>query len=188
LASDAKRFLTMLAYYENPQNLGAAEAQTMEALNANPNYVPGMMVLGLLQNQRGQSKEAILTFEKVISRFPQFCPAQRTLAILYSTDPAREKQAFDLATKARSAMPQDPVLAKTLGQLCHNRKDFQNAVRLLQETVANAPSDADALYYLGSSYHQLKDKVRAKDALQKALAAGLKEPLAKEANRIVGTL
>jgi Flp pilus assembly protein TadD len=188
LAGEAKRFLSLLGHYENPQNLGAVEVQVTEALKTNPTYVPGLMLLGLLQNQRGQIKEAILTFEKVMSRFPQFAPAQRALAILYSTDPARERQAFDLAIKARTTLPQDPALAKTLGKLYHNRKDFQNAVRLLQEALTSAPSDPEALYYLGASYVQLKDKARGKDALQKALAAGLKDPLAKEANRILATL
>jgi tetratricopeptide (TPR) repeat protein len=188
LVNAAKWFLSLLGHYENPQTLAGVEAQVNEMLKGDPNYVPGLLVIGLLQNQRGQTKEALQTFEKILARFPQFPPAQRALAILYSTDPAQEKKAFDLAMKARVTMPEDPALARTLGKIYHNRKDSLSAVRFLQDCLRNAPSDAEALYYLGGSYAQLKDKVKAKDALQKSLAAGLKAPLDAEAKRLLGTL
>lgn len=188
LANAAKWFLSLLGHYENPQNLASVEPQVNELLKSDPNYVPGLLVIGLLQNQRGQVKEAVQTFEKILARFPQFPPAQRALAILYATDPAQEKKAFDLAMKARVSMPDDPALARTLGRIYHQRKDYLSAVRFLQDCLRNAPSDAEALYFLGSSYLQLKDKTRAKDALQKSLAAGLKAPLDAEAKRLLGTL
>jgi Tfp pilus assembly protein PilF len=45
--------------------------------------------------------------------------------------------------------------------------------------------DAKALYYLGVSQMQIKQKPQAKEALERALSAGLQEPLASEAKRLL---
>ena len=41
------------------------------------------------------------------------------------------------------------------------------------------------LYYLGASHLQLKQKPQATEALERALAAGLQEPFASEAKRLL---
>jgi tetratricopeptide (TPR) repeat protein len=188
LADDARRFLLLLGYHENPQGLAAAETQVNQILNGNPNYIPGLFVRGLLQQQRGQPKEAIQTFEKVLSRFAQFTPAQRALAILYAPDPNQDKRAFDLATKAWAAAPNDPALARALGRLYHNRKEYPDAVRTFEQAALTLPADAESFYFLGNSYLQLKDWAKAKDALQKSVDAGLPEPLNEEARRLLSVL
>jgi tetratricopeptide (TPR) repeat protein len=188
LVNAAKWFTTMIDYYEKPQSLEKAEAQVGEVLKADPGFVPGLMVRGALENQRGQTKQATQTFETVLARYPQFIPAQRELAILYAADPAKEKTAYDMAMKARNSFPQDPALAKALGRLTFARKDYRSAVRYLSDALAAMPSDAEVLYYIGSSHLQLKDKAQAKSALQKAVAAGLKEPLLADAKKMLGSL
>lgn len=185
LANAAKRFLFLLGCYDNPQMSPNVEAQVNDGLKADANDVPALMVRGRLEAERGMVKEATQDFEKVLTRFPQFSPAQRVLAIIYSNDPAREKNALDLALKARESMPNDAVLAKTLGKIYHNRKEYQRALLPLQDCLRGTPSDAEALYYLGSSYFQLKDKAKAKTALQQALDAKLSGKLAEEAKRLL---
>jgi Tfp pilus assembly protein PilF len=53
----------------------------------------------------------------------------------------------------------------------------------LQESARTTPLDANGLYYLGMSYLEAKQKPQAREALERALAAGLQEPLASEAKR-----
>ena len=45
--------------------------------------------------------------------------------------------------------------------------------------------DAEALFYLGMSLCQTRKMVQGKDQLQKAIAAGLKEPMLSEGKRML---
>jgi hypothetical protein len=56
---------------------------------------------------------------------------------------------------------------------------------LLRETERSAPLDAKSLYYLGASYAALKDVKQSRELLEKAVAAGLGDPLAEEAARLL---
>ena len=127
-------------------------------------------------------------FDAVLKKYPQFMPAKRVLALLYANDPEREKTAYEYALAVREVFSNDPALAKALGKLNHNRKDYRAAIRFCQEALRAYPTDAEALYFLGHSHALLKEKVPAKEALQKALASGLKEPLAAEARKVLLTL
>jgi uncharacterized protein HemY len=120
-----------------------------------------------------------------LQRFPDFAPAQKHLAVLYLEDPATLDKAYDFAVKARKALPDDPELARTLGQISFQKKEYDRAVQLLQESGRKNPLDAAGLYYLGMSHLELKQKPQAKQDLERALAAGLREPLASEAKRLL---
>jgi tetratricopeptide (TPR) repeat protein len=76
-------------------------------------------------------------------------------------------------------------LARTLGEISFQKKDYERALQLLQESGRKNPLDAKGLYYLGMSHLQLKQEPQAKEALERALATGLQEPLASEAKRLL---
>jgi hypothetical protein len=50
------------------------------------------------------------------------------------------------------------------------------------------PLNATYLYYLGMCHWQLKEKFQSQDILQKALAAGLQEPLLTDAKGALAEL
>jgi tetratricopeptide (TPR) repeat protein len=183
ISEDAKSFLRMTAVDENPKDAAALEPEVQKFLKANPNYVPALTVRAGIEEQRGEAKAAIATYSAILQRFPDFAPAQKQLAALYLEDPGALDQAYDLAVKARKALPDDPVLARTLGEISFQKKDYGRALQLLQESGRKNPLDAKGLYYLGTSHLQLKHEPQAKEALERALAAGLEEPLASEAKR-----
>jgi uncharacterized protein HemY len=105
---------------------------------------------------------------------------------LYLEDPSALDKAYEFAVKARKTLPSDSELTRTLGEISYQRKEYPRAVQLLQESARTAPLDAKGLYYLGASQLQTKQKPQAKDALERALAAGLQEPLASDAKRLLG--
>ena len=183
ISEDAKSFLRMTAVDENPKDAAALEPEVQKFLKANPNYVPALTVRAGIEEQRGEPKAAIATYSAILQRFPDFAPAQRQLADLYLQNPGSLDEAYDLAVKARKALPDDPALARTLGEISFQKKDFGRALQLLQESGRKNPLDAKGLYCLGMSHLQLKQKPQAKEALERALAAGLQEPLASEAKR-----
>jgi uncharacterized protein HemY len=120
-----------------------------------------------------------------LQRFPDFAPAQKHLAALYLEEPATLDKAYDLAVKARKALPDDPELARTLGEINFQKKEYGRALQLLQESARATPLDAKGSYYLGASQLQLNQKPQATEALERALAAGLQEPFASEAKRLL---
>ena len=185
ISEDAKSFLRMTAVDENPKDAAALEPEVQKFLKANPNHVPALTVRAGIEEQRGEPKAAIATYSAILQRFPDFAPAQKQLAALYLQNPGGLDEAYDLAVKARKALPDDPGLARTLGEISFQKKDYGRALQLLQESGRKNPLDAAGLYYLGVSHLELKQKPQATQDLERALAAGLQEPFASDARRLL---
>ena len=107
---------------------------------------------------------------------------------MYAQDPSTVTDAYDLATKARKTLPDDPQLSELLVRLSYEKKEYPGAIQLFQETARKRPLDADSLFYLGMSQLQASQTAEARGALNQALAGGLQEPLASEAKRALASL
>jgi tetratricopeptide (TPR) repeat protein len=180
ITEDAKSFLSMTVD-QNPKQAAALEPQVESVLKGDPNYPPALMVRAGVEEQRGDVKKAIADYNQVLGRFPDFAPAQKRLAALYAKDPGALDKAYELAMKARRALPGDPEIARTLGEISYRKQDYAAAIRLLQESARTAPLPADDLYYLGVAQLQTGQEQKGRKTLQQALAAGLKGPFAQEA-------
>jgi tetratricopeptide (TPR) repeat protein len=187
-SSDANLFLEMVALTAEGANPVAAQPRIEQVLKANPDYVPALMAQAAILLQRGESEAAATLYSACLRRFPDFAPAQKRLASLYAGDAEKRDQAYDLAVKARKALPDDPELAQILAELSYERKQYAYALQLLQESAKKGPLNAESLYYLGMSRWQLKERAQSEDALQRALAAGLREPLSTDAKRVLAEL
>jgi tetratricopeptide (TPR) repeat protein len=187
-AADANQFLAITALDETGKDLVASEPEVQKILDSNADYVPALMAKAALQAQRGQTKRATETYIDILRRLPDFAPAQKRLGALYAEDPANMAVAYDLVTKARKTLPEDPELAAFLGHLSYQRKEYARAVQLLQESSRKKPLTARSLFYLGMSQLQARQKTEAREALNQALTAGLQEPQATEAKRALANL
>src|SRR5947208_7071339 len=187
-AADAKTFLALTALDENPRELMAAEIDVQKELKSNSEYVPALMAQAALDAQHGQIKPATEMYNDILRRLPDFAPAQKRLATLYAQDPSAVAAAYDLAAKARKTLPDDPQLSELLRRLSYEKKEYPRAIQLLQESARKRPLDANALFYLGMSQLQARQKTEARGVLNQALVAGLNEPLATEAKRALADL
>jgi tetratricopeptide (TPR) repeat protein len=187
-AADAKKFLTFTALDENSKELTAAESEVQKELKSNPEYVPALMADAALLTQRGEVKSATNTYIDVLRLLPDFAPAQKCLAALYAQDPSTVADGYNLATKARKTLSDDPKLAELLGRLSYEKKEYPRAVQLLQESARKRALGADSLFYLGMSQLQAKQTTEARGALNQALTDGLHEPFATEAKRALADL
>ena len=187
-SSDANLFLAMTAPDQKGTGFAASASEIEKVLTANPNYVPALMAQAGILLQRGESKNAAAIYTEVLRRFPEFAPAQKRLASLYLETADKREEAYELAVKARRTLPDDPELAQILAELSYQRKEFAYAVQLLQQSAKQRPLDAKYLYYLGMSHLKAKDKTQSREALDQALAAGLKDPLATDARRAINGL
>ena len=181
VSSDAKSFLSMT----DLDREGVSDSEELEisrTLRANPGYVPALMAQAGIDLKRGKSDAAATAYIEVLRHFPDFAPAQKDLASLYLEIPAKRDEAYDLALRARRALPDDPELAQVLAELSYERKQFAYAVQLLQQSAGKKPLNAKYLYYLGMSHLKANEKQQSRQALQAALEAGLPDPLASEAN------
>jgi tetratricopeptide (TPR) repeat protein len=187
-SEDAKSFLAMTALSRKSKDLAPAQSEVQRLLKADSGYVPALMVQAAIDVQQGKIKPAVEVYSEVLQRFPDFAPAQKYLAALYSDDPGNIAKAYDLATKARKTLTDDPELAEILASLSYQKKDYKRAIQLFQESSRNKPMDAKSLFYLGMSYAHENQKSQAGETLNRALAAGLQESLAAEAKRAIAEL
>ena len=187
-AADARKFLAFTALDENPKELIAGESQVQTELKSNPEYVPALMAQATLLAQRNQVKPASEIYSNILRRLPDFAPAQKRLATLYAQDSSTVAAAYDMATKARKTLPEDPELSELLGRLSYEKKEYPRAIQLLQESARKRPLDADSLFCLGMSQLQTRQKAEAQGILNQALVSGLRDPQAAEAKRALADL
>ena len=186
--ANAKKFLRFAALEQDPTGLSAAEDEVQKELASDAGYAPALMAQAALYSQHGKVREAIQTYTDVLRRFPDLAPAQKRLAALYAQDQSTMPAAYDLANKARKALPDDPELAELLGRLSYEKKEYPRAVKLLKETAHKKTLNANSLFYLGMSQLQARQNAEARGVLNEALTSGLQEPFATEAKRALADL
>lgn len=180
----AKTFLRMTDGGEP----GVSETEIKSVLAEDAGYVPAIVARGRLELHRGDFKSAEATFREVLARFPEFAPAQRDLAACLVEDPNRLPEAYDLATKVRRILPNDPDLQRVLGLISYSRKEFGRAIQLLEQSNSQKPLDTKSLYYLGMAQVNGNHKSEARETLKRAIEGGLAEPIASEARRVLTDL
>jgi tetratricopeptide (TPR) repeat protein len=187
-SEDAKRFLTMTALDHLSADIAAAEPEVQEILKAEPDYVPALMAQAAILLQRDDVRTASGIYWQVLRQYPDFAPAQKRLAAIYANNPDDLAKAYDLAMKARKTLSDDPELARTLAELNFKRKEFAYAIQLFEQSAANKPLAPTDLYYLGTAQLQTKQDAKGRETLERALAAGLQDPLAQQARQRLAEL
>src|SRR5438874_1771655 len=185
---EAALFLSMTALDSEDAIPGKAENEMMKALAAQPDYVPALMAKAAIRLQKGDTAEASEIYNSILQKWPDFAPAQKRLASIYVNEPANAGKAYELASKARRGLVNDPDLAKTLGTLSFQRKEYARAVQFLQESDAKKPLEGKSLFMLGMAHLKLGHKADARKVLDRAVAAGIPDDLAKQAEDAVAEL
>ena len=187
-AAEAQQMLDLIALANNPTQAVAASQRVADVLKSHPDYVPALMAQAVIHWQNSHLTAAAADGEKILGLLPDFAPAQRLLAILYSNDPAQAAHAYDLAMKARHDFPDDPALAKATAIIVFQQGDFSRAARLLAACAAGPDADAETYYYLGSAQFQLHNHAASKSSLQRALTLKLSGQPAENAKKMLAEL
>jgi tetratricopeptide (TPR) repeat protein len=198
--AEAKDFLELAPASVHPELAEAQQARATAILKKEPDNVSALMVVALCSKIKGDTASAQQSFEKALAQYPEFVPVWNHLAQLYLAQGQTQK-AYDLAAKAREALPDDPQVAKTLGIALYQREDYRNSARLLDECARKGSSDGELLYYVGMNQYQLlkerKEQTKerraqlvegSRSALQQALAMNIQTKLAADARRILAEL
>jgi tetratricopeptide (TPR) repeat protein len=183
--ADAKLFLAMTALGSEPERLTTALPEIETALAADPHYVPALMNRATIQNKGGDAKGAVQNYTAILTRYPDFAPAQKELARIYLGAAPNAPKAHELALKLRKTQPTDPEIARMLATAHYQVKQYAAALPLFLELARKQPLDAEGLFYVGMCHYHAKKMDAARESLSAALASGLGEPQASEAARVV---
>lgn len=188
LATKSQQMLE-LAQKLSAATIPASDAVKLdEILKQSPDYLPALAVRAGLFAQTGNSAAAIAGYEKILTLYPEFAPAQKALALLYLKDPAKRNRAYDLAVQARNFYPEDASLTKVQGIIQFEKGDYLRAASLLKQSAIALTSDPEVFYYLGSAEYETKDRAASKSNLQRSLSLKLAEPLAASARKLLADM
>jgi tetratricopeptide (TPR) repeat protein len=185
-ATDARRFVEMNALALLPDKTNATKIDSI--LKEDRNYPPALLASATIQQRAGNAPLAREQYQAILKRFPDFAPAHKGLATLLCKSPSDVDVAFQHATKAREAFPNDADVARALGIIAFQRKDYARASQLLKEMSQTNPADAEGLYYLGIAQFRLNEKTESRQTLRRALSLDGNAPFASEAQRIIAEL
>jgi putative PEP-CTERM system TPR-repeat lipoprotein len=159
---------TNLAVIYNTQKKGdEAIVKLEEARKIAPTNLSPLMMLGMLQQQRGNVAKAQEAYTQALAINPRFAPAANNLAWLYSENGGDKEKALQLAQMAKEVAPDDPSISDTLGWILYKRGVYQRALALFEESAAKLPNEPTIQYHLGLAYA----KVGNRDGARKALSA-----------------
>jgi tetratricopeptide (TPR) repeat protein len=164
-------FLLAEIYYTTKQD-GKSLEDLKEIVAKNPKDVAALMLMATIEDREKDYPASKDTYEKVLAIDPNFGPALNNLAYVYSEKLVNLDKAFDLAQRARKALPNDPNVADTLGWVLFKRHQYTWGLGLLTESAATLRTEPEAQYHLGMIQYMLGDEAGARVSFERALQAG----------------
>jgi tetratricopeptide (TPR) repeat protein len=146
------------------------------------------MQLALIYDKMKNFSAAREAYEKLLAINGNYTLALNNLAVIYSEDSGQLDKAQDLAKRARTAAPNDPHLADTLGWITFKKGDYRNALPLLQESAAKLADSPGIQYHLGLTHYMMGEEEEARTALQKAVQLPSAFPQKEEAQQRLAVL
>lgn len=134
----------------------------------NNKSVPALLQLARIHEQVKNFPAARDGYEKLLTLSADYVPALNNLAVLYAEHLGQLDKAYDLAKRARELARNDAHVADTLGWILFKRRDYGNALPLLQESAAKTPEAPTYQFHLGMAHYMLGEEAPARIALQKA--------------------
>lgn len=182
---EAKEFLELVGMAADPAKAAAGESKAAQLLKTDARNVPALMVSAVASERRFDQAAALATYEKILEVFPEFNPAKRSLAIIYSAQSQANPKALAMALKARESYPNDVELGKAIGVLFFRGGEFSRALPLLRDAASKRTNDAEVHYFLGATQFRLKDVNAAKQSLNRAISLKLNAELTAEAQKLL---
>jgi len=156
--------------YLSEHRLEEAQAQFSAALQRRPSSVSGRTMLGVILEIRGRSSEAERAYEQVLEANPTAAVAANNLAWLYAERGANLDVALRRAQEAKRQLTDNPKVNDTLGWVYYKKGMISEAVTALCESIDRDPSDPQAQFHAGLALLKNGDLLRARQALERALA------------------
>src|SRR5262245_56387051 len=183
-------YTALATIYARQKKLDEGIAKLEQAHKVAPTSLPPLMMLGLLQQQRGNIAKAQEAYTQALAINPRFAPAANNLAWLYSENGGEKDKdkALQLAQTAKEAAPDDPRVSDTLGWILYKRGIYSRALALFEESAAKISDDPTIQYHLGLAYAKVGNKEGARKALTAATNTKREFPELADARRALTQL
>jgi tetratricopeptide (TPR) repeat protein len=144
-----------------------------KALGANPSSARLNLVVGVLHERMEHQELAMKHYEAAIRLDPDLAAAKNNLAYLLAERGEDLDRALDLASDARSLLPESASTADTLGWVLYKKQIVPAAVGYLQEAEDRLTGDNPAIgvvrQHLALAYEANGDPKRAMEVADRAL-------------------
>jgi tetratricopeptide (TPR) repeat protein len=175
-------------FYVRVNRLEEATARFRDVLARNPRSVPAATMVGMLLEVQGRPAEAEEEYTRVLGIDPRAAVAANNLAWLYVESNRKLDEALQLAQTAQQQLPNEPNVNDTLGWIYYRKNLASQALTFLETAARISPNEPSHQLHLGLAYTQTGDWVKARAALNRALA--LKPDLGQlpEAKKALATI
>lgn len=160
-----------------------AVAQLTALTAREPKLTAPYLTLALIYEKDGQYEKARAAYEKILAAEPDNASVLNNLAFLLLSDSHDTARGFEAAQRARTLRPNDPAVADTFGWALYLRRDFSQALAVLQEAAQKIGDQPVVQYHLGMAHYAMGQTEPARTALTKATAATEAFPGKEDAQR-----
>ena len=141
-------------------DLKAAEEIFKRVVEINPKYVDGYVNIGRVRVQEGRTREAQEVLSQALKLDPELAKTHFFLGVTYKTQGDYEK-ALEHFRKAESKYPEDRLLLNQIGRILFLKRQFKEAVEMLNRVLLVDPEDLQAHYNLMLAYRGLGNQAMA---------------------------
>jgi protein O-GlcNAc transferase len=166
-------------YYFQGQDYNKAADYFKKGLEVDPNYTEALTMYAQCLDFADRKEEAIAAYKNAINRNPDEKAIPFNLGLLLYKEANQEdvpdekkkelmNEAASFFMQAHTLDPQIRDVYDLLGSIYINLERYDDAMNLLLTGVENFPESANIWYNLGVLYARTGDKVKSKDAFDKA--------------------
>jgi putative PEP-CTERM system TPR-repeat lipoprotein len=174
--------------YVKQRRLDDARKQFEVVTKRDPAAVGAKTMIGIILEAQGKREEAKKAYEATIADVSAAPVAANNLAFLYAEDGQNLDTALQLASTAKKLLPESSEVDDTLGWIYYKKNLASLAIPPLQESLKKRPNNPGVLYHLGMTYAKVGDKVKSRDALERALKLNPNAAYAASARQTLSTV
>jgi putative PEP-CTERM system TPR-repeat lipoprotein len=174
--------------YIKQRRLDEARTEFEAIVKRDPRAAGPRTMVGMILESQGKRAEAKRWYEVTVAELPNAPVAANNLAYIYAEEGINLDTALQLASSAKKAIPDNPMIDDTLGWVYYKKDLYALAVGPLQESAKKLPDNPDVLYHLGMTYAKMGQKAQSRDALERALKLNPKMASAGTARQTLSTV
>jgi tetratricopeptide (TPR) repeat protein len=174
--------------YVRQRRLDEARKQFETIAKRDPRSVGARTMIGVILEAQGKRQEAKKSYEETIAAVPAAPVVANNLAFLYAEDGQNLDTALQLASTAKKLLPESSEVDDTLGWVYYKKNLASLAIPPLEDSLKKRPNNPIALYHLGMTYAKVGDKVKSRDALERALKLNLRQAYVASARETLATV
>jgi Tfp pilus assembly protein PilF len=174
--------------YKRTGDLQSAESHFKKAQQLVPNNITPTMQLALLYEASGRRADSKPYYEQVLRVDPDNAIALNNLAFMMAEAGSDLDQALTMAQRARQRLPNDNLVADTLGWIYIKKNLSDTAIGIFKDLVQKEPDRATFQYHLAMALYQKGDKAEARRYCEQALRSRMEKDEERQIRELLSKL